>query len=75
MSKIELSVAREHQIRESFCYDSIEFYYPNDLAEFDTVLDLLKDNKSNFDELEDGGENDVSDRLVVMDDVSGLTEK
>ena len=81
ISKIELSVAREHQIRESFCYASVEVHYPNDLAEFDTVLDLLKDNKSDvnvnkdFDELEGVGEKDVFDRLIVMDDVSGLADK
>ena len=44
ISKIELSVAREHQIRERFCYASVEFHYPNDLAEFETILELLKDN-------------------------------
>ena len=42
ISKTELSVAREHQIRESFCYASVDFHYPNDLAEFETMLELLK---------------------------------
>ena len=81
ISKVELSENREHQIRESFSYASVEFHYPNDVGEFDTVLDLLKDNKSdvnieknNFDELE-VGENDVFDRLIVMDGVSGLADK
>ena len=80
--KIELSIARKHQIRESFCYASVEFHYPNDLAEFETILELLKDNKSDvnienndFDELGGVGENDVFDRLIVMDDVSGLADK
>ena len=81
MSKIELSVAREHQIRESFCYASVEFYYPNDLAEFDTILELLKDNKSdvniNINDEADHlgiGEKDVFDRLIVMDDAKGLAD-
>ena len=79
--KIELSVAREHQIRESFCYASVEFHYSNDLAEFETILELLQDNKSdvniNIDEADDLGigEKDVFDRLIVMDDVSGLADK
>ena len=81
ISKVELSENREHQICETFSYASVEFHYPNDVGEFDTVLDLLKDNKSdvnteknNFDELE-LGENDVFGRLIVMDDVSGLADK
>ena len=82
ISKIGLSEAREHQIRESFCYASAEFDYPNDVAEFETILELLKDNKSDVnininaeaDDLEIG-EKDVFDRLIVMDDVSGLADK
>ena len=46
ISKIELSAAREHQIRESFSYASVEFHYPNDVGEFEMILELLKDNKS-----------------------------
>ena len=46
ISKIELSEAREHHIRESFCYASVEFHYPNDVAEFEMILELLKDNKA-----------------------------
>ena len=38
ISNIELFVAREHQIRESFCYASVEFHYPNDVAEFIGVI-------------------------------------
>ena len=46
ISEIELSEATKHQIRESFSYASVEFHYPNDLGEFETILELLKDNKS-----------------------------
>ena len=82
ISKIEISEAREHQIRESFCYTSVEFHYLNDVAEFETILELLKDNKSNVNininvEADDlgKGEKDVFDRLIVMDDVSSLADK
>ena len=82
ISKIELSVAREHQIRESFCYASVEFHYPNDLAKFEAILELLKDNKSDVNINTNGeaddlgiGEKDVFDRLIVMDDVIGLADK
>ena len=82
ISKIELFVAGEYQIRKSFCYASVEFHYPDDLAEFETILELLKDNKSDVnininDEADDLGigEKDVFDRLIVMDDVSSLADK
>ena len=78
--KIELSEAREHQIRESFCYASVEFHYPNDVGEFETILELLKDNKSDVNininaEADDLGigEKDVYD--IVTDVVSGLADK
>ena len=83
ISRVELSENREHQIRQSFSHSSVEFYYPNYVAEFDTVLDILKDKKSDvniennkdFNELGGMGEKDVFDRLIVMDDVSGLADK
>ena len=83
ISKIELSEAREHQIRESFSYASVEFHYPNDVGEFETILELLKDNKGNVNinindtEADDLGieEKDIFDRLIVMDDANGLADK
>ena len=83
ISKIELSAAREHQIRESFSYASVEFHYPNDVGEFETILELLKNNKSdvniniNDTEADDLGigEKYIFDRLIVMDNVSGLADK
>ena len=76
ISKIELSEAREHQIGESFCH------YPNDVGDIETILELLKDNKSDVNininaEADDLGigEKDVYDRLIVTDDVSGLADK
>ena len=83
MSKVDLSENRGHQIRQSFSYASVEFHYPNDEAEFHTVLDLLKDNKNDaniennkdFDELGGVGENVVFDGLIVMHNVSGLADK
>ena len=78
ISKIELSENREQQIAQTFGYASVEFHYPNDVGEFETILYLLKDNKTivniENDDLEIG-ENDVLDRLIVMDDVSGLANK
>ena len=79
ISKIELSTAREHQIREIFSYASVEFHYPNDVGEIETILELLKDNKSDVNDIEADdlgiGEKDIFDRLIVMDDVSALADK
>ena len=79
ISKIELFETKEHQIRESFCYASVEFHYPNDVAEFETILELLADNRSDANniELDDLGlgEKDVFERLIVMDDVRDLADK
>ena len=78
ISKIELSENREHQIRRTFSYASVEFHYPNDIAEFETILDLLKDNKTvvNIENNDfEIGENDLLDRLIIMDDVNGLADK
>ena len=78
ISKIELSENRETQIRESFCYASVEFHYPIDVGEFETILESLKDNKADLNiDHEDLciREKDVFDRIIVMDDVSGLSRK
>ena len=78
ISKIELSENREQQIRQTFGYASVEFHYPNDVGEFFYDVDLLKDNKTivniENDDLEIE-ENDVLDRVIVMDNVSGLVNK
>ena len=67
---------REEQIRKTFDYASVEFHYPDDLCELETVLETLKDNKVvNTENDADIGESYVLDRLIVMDDVSGLTDK
>ena len=76
ISKIELSKDREEQIRKIFSYASIDFYYPDDLCEFETVLETLKDNKKvNVETDLELGENDKLDRLIVMDNVSGLADR
>ena len=45
ISKIELSQAREEQLRKTFYYASVGFHYPEDLGKFDTLLESLKDEK------------------------------
>ena len=77
ISKIESSENREHHLRQTFSYTSVEFHYPNNTNEFETILDLLKGNKNivNNNACTEIHEGDVLDRLIVMDDVSGLADK
>ena len=73
ISKVQLLETREHQIRQGFSYACVEFHYPNDIVEFETVLDLSKDHKTNVNiknDFNDLGESDVFDWLIVMDDVA-----
>ena len=44
--KFKLSESKEHQIRETFCDACVEFHYPNNITEFGTILELLKDSKN-----------------------------
>lgn len=73
VTKIVSSKEREHQIKS--CFDvPIEFCYPQDLREFDIVIEYFQRKKEN------GtnhilGENHIFDRLIVMDDVSRLADR
>ena len=76
ISKIELLKNREEQIRKTFDYASVDFHYSDNLGEFETVLETLKDNKFvNIENDSDIREDDFLDRVIVMDDVSGLADK
>ena len=39
VSKIKLSEGRENQIRKTFGYTDVEFHYPSDVGEFDSVIE------------------------------------
>ena len=77
ITKVELSEARGHQIRKSFHYASVDFHYPQEVEELEMLLDCLKDTKyvNIENDVEVLRESDVFDRLIVMDDVSGLADK
>ena len=81
VSKIKLSKGREDHLRWTFSYASVEFHYPEDLGEFGTLLETFWD-ETEFVEGDSSdvnsivmGENRELDRLIVMDDVSGLADK
>ena len=74
VSKIPLSKERENNIRGCFVDEETDFKYPNNIDEFDDLLDYFQRRRvpcnRNF-----LGENIKLDRLIVMDDVSGLAAK
>ena len=74
ISKIPLSKEREKQIRSCFADEHVDFKYPNDIEDFDGLLEFLKRKRA---PCSDSylGENTKIDRLIVMDDVSGLADK
>ena len=78
VSKIQLFKNRERQLRRTFSDASIEFHYPEDLSEFDILLESFReeeiDNNSYVNNIA-MGENRELDKLIVMDDVSGLADK
>ena len=57
-----------------FCRSDFKFYYPNNIEEFDDLLEIYTRKKSNYTE-NDLGENMILDKVIVMDDVSGLADR
>ena len=74
VSKIELSKNREENIGDCFANQTVKFDYPNNVEEFDDLLEVYRRRKADYIE-NDLGENMVLDKLVVMDEVSRLADK
>lgn len=74
LSKISLSRDREENIVDAFD-KHVEFKYPKNLEEFDTLFDFFqrKREKNNCNETY-MRENMLLDNLIVMDDVSDLAD-
>ena len=74
MSKIPLSKDRESNIRERFVDEEMDFKYPDNIDEFDNLLDYFQRQRvpcsKNF-----LGENIKLDRHIFMGYVSGLADK
>ena len=83
VSKINLTKAREDEIEKCFKCKKVEFHYPNDSDELDLIIDTFKKDSFDQDNEETNnnfdcnifGENKTFDRLIVMDNVSGLADK
>ena len=74
VSKIVLSSEREEIIRESFVDQELQFCYPHDIEDFNYLIENFTQKKSDYLDNE-MGENLTIDKLIVMDDVSGLADK
>ena len=80
VSKIKISKGREDHLRRTFFYASVKFHYTKDLGKFDTLLETFRDKNEFEDDNSDVnsiamGENRELDKLIVMEDVSGLADK
>ena len=75
VSKINLSEEREESIRASFEDQNVYFHYPSDLEDFNFLISDFTQKKSSYtDENNVLGENLIVNKLIVMDEVSGLAD-
>ena len=72
--KIKLSGEREDVIKNSFVDQTVKFVYPNNLDEFNYLMDFFMSEKITESESV-LGEKMSLDKLIVMDDVSGLADR
>ena len=72
--KIELSAEREDSIKDCFKDHIVDFKYLSGVEDFNDLLEIYKRKKSDCNE-NCLGENTILDRVIVMDDVSGLADK
>ena len=73
ISKIPLSEERENNIEDSF-EQEVNFNYPNVVEDFDYLIDVYKQRKAEYVD-STLSEKMIIDKLIVMDDVSGLADK
>ena len=82
--KINLTKSREDEIRECFSYTIVEFHYPDDLSDFNLLKHFKKihltmttkrQKKTMTTTIVTFLERKKNDKLIVMDDASGLADK
>ena len=74
VSKFVLLNEREDQIRDSFINQKVNFSYPNHLDDFNCLVGNFTQEKSEY--VDSGlGENSPINKLIIMDNVSGLADK
>ena len=74
ISKISLSEEREEKIRESFENQEVFFNYPENLDDFNYLIEGFMQRKADYVNSE-LGEDMTLDKLIAMDDVSGFADK
>ena len=74
ISKISLSDETEEKIRGSFEDQEVFFNYLENLDDFNYILEGFMQKKADYVNSEIG-ENMALDKLIVIDDVSGLADK
>ena len=74
ISKISLSDETEEKIRDSFEDQEVFFNYLENLDDFNYILEGFMQKKADYVNSEIG-ENMALDKLIVIDDVSGLADK
>ena len=75
ISKILLSIEREENISSCF-QQHVDFKYPQTIDEFNMHLTFFQRKRHVDDNIEIAiGENNIFDKLIVMDDVLGLADK
>ena len=75
VSKIFLSPEREEAIRDCFVDQHVQFAYPNNIDDFNYLIDNFMSEKSQSTSENDLGELTQINKLIIMDDVSGLADK
>ena len=75
VSKIFLTPERENTIRDCFVEKHVQFAYPNNIDDFNYLIDSFMMNKSLPIEENELGEQAHINKLIIMDDVSGLADK
>ena len=74
ISKFVLSPEREDYIKKIFIDQKVHFSYPQDIEDFNYLIENFSQEKSVYLDSE-MGENLTINKLIVMDDVSGLADK
>ena len=74
ISKIELSRDRDENIRDYFVDQVVNFGYPDNVEEFNDLLEICQRKKADYIE-DDLWEKQILNKLIPMDDVFGLVDR
>ena len=75
VSKIYLSSEREESIRDCFLDQNVQFAYPANIDDFNFLIDNFMSERSPSVSENNMGELPQTNKLIIMDDVSGLADK